>query len=130
MTDDRTIEQMQAELAGIIEQLKPLMQRQGELRRQIAQRKSREFARANQITLEDVQLSSGEGVPYFGTCLSFGTWLAHNRCEKRFCEWNGILQFTAEAIQGRWNFELPGRLEDVPESPIPNPETQGEPDGQ
>ncbi len=70
-----------------------------------------EFIRVNQITRDKVQMSSGQGVPWYGTLAEFGRW-CRDRSDRNWAEWNGRLHHMSDIIKGRMS-DLPGKLEDV-----------------
>jgi hypothetical protein len=92
----------------------PLVQKLNRLDREINQLKSKLFIAENQITRDGVQLSQGDGMPWYGTVYEFGKWMRDTGCNKRWCEWNGRLYNTSDIIRGKM-YETPALLEDVPE---------------
>lgn len=112
-TDTQTIEQVEAEIKRLEEEMRPLERRKWVLHESLRCLKSIAFIRANNITLDDVEMSSGEDKPWFGICTEFGKWLKETGCQKRFCEWNHHIYFTAEVIQGRWDHSLPGCVDEL-----------------
>lgn len=107
-------EKIENEIAMIDEKLKPLQERRAALERELRRLRSVEFIRVNKVTRDQIEMSSGDGKPYFGHFQSFGKWLDKTDCQKRFCEWNGEIHSTSEAKQGRFYTHNPGRVEDVP----------------
>ena len=104
--------ELKAEYEALCEKMAPLNQRRRELERQIAAAMSREFIAMHDITSDDVERSDGVRKPYFHTLEQFGKWLKQNS-QKRFCEWNIQLYFTAEIIAGEFNRETPGRIDEL-----------------
>lgn len=99
------------QIANLELQISPLASRLQKLREQKRDEDSIEFVRANQITLADVELSSGDGKPYFGIINSFIDWLKTHP-QKRFAEWNTCLYFTSDLLNNRMP-QTPGLLEHV-----------------
>lgn len=59
------------------------------------------------IKLEDVQLSRGSDLPYFGHIEQFCKWLAAQPIKKNFAEWNDRIYFTTELINRNFTFHKP-----------------------
>jgi hypothetical protein len=83
-----------------------------EVREAIRTRRAELFIKANKVTKNDVQLSSGEGVPWFGNIFAFSEWLRGLHSIKRFCEWNGSIYFSSDMLNGRLT-KTGVRVEDV-----------------
>ena len=90
-----------------------LEERRDKLKREYCHLRSMQFIELHGITLSDVQISEGEGVPYFGDIRTFSEWMKSTNCRKRFCEWNGRLYNTQEVINGFMEHDPPGRYEDL-----------------
>jgi len=110
----RTSTEIQVELDELEEKLAPLVKRHINLERELRDVKSLEFIAANNITLNDVQLSSGEGIPYCYVVKEFTDWMKLRKCEKPFAEWNTQLHLTHELFAGKFK-PTPARIGDVPE---------------
>ncbi len=111
------IEAIDRQLADIQPNIDALIERKRILECHKRGLQSLEFIRANNITRNDVEMSSpGDGKPWFGDIWKFGKWLKTNS-KKRFCEWNGGIYFTAEIIAERMSEIAPGRVEDLPKEP-------------
>lgn len=95
-----TIEEIDKELAEIELKTKPLIERQFALSRKRAELASKQFIAANKITKADVEMSSGEGKPWFVTVREFSVWLKKLPTLKRFAEWNERIYFTTDILQG------------------------------
>lgn len=107
------IEAIDLQLAEISEQLKPLLLRKEVLEQERRELASRAFIEANAITKDDVELSSGDGKPYFTFVHQFVEWLrSKNKC-KRFAEWNGTIYFTSDLLSRRMPGDRPARIEDL-----------------
>mgnify|MGYP001612032416 CR=1 FL=1 len=107
------IEAIDIELVQISKQLKPLLDRQAALRTKRRELASMAFIEANAITKDDVELSSGDGKPYFTFVHQFVEWLrSKNKC-KRFAEWNGTIYFTSDLLSRRMPGDRPARIEDL-----------------
>lgn len=50
--------------------------------------RSKQWAKDNGVTLDQIQLSQGEGMPYFMDLYSFSAWNLTNPIKKKFFEWN------------------------------------------
>ena len=96
-----TVEEVELELADIAEQMRPLRKRSADLQRELRRLRSKAFISANRVERDDVEMSSGDGKPWFGTVFEFAKWMKANKTTKRFCEWNETIYFTAEIIAGR-----------------------------
>lgn len=111
----RAIEQIESDIAEIERRIEPMRRDKQSLVRELRRAKSIAWIKANNVTRDQVQLSSGDNIPWHSHCEAFATWLLQTKCEKRFCEWNGTLFFTAEMKTGYVDFSKhPGKLEDVP----------------
>ena len=106
-----TSTQIQDELDGLRAEIKPTLARIAELERSLRDTRSREWIAEHGVTRADVQPSSGEDVPYFGTVLQMGEWLRTQDNPKPWTEWNGLIYSTAELIAGRMAREALGRYE-------------------
>jgi hypothetical protein len=100
------------QIAALETELKPLLDRMATLRRKEREALSREFIAANQITREDVEMSSGHGKPWFGTVYEFGKWLAR-QSGKVWAEWNGRIYHAADLANGRMP-DMPGEVDHLP----------------
>ena len=107
MNDPNSSASLQMEIAALEIQLKPLLDRMATLRIQERDTLSREFIAANRITLDDVEMSSGDGKEWFPTSYQFGKWLADNS-KKIWAEWNGRIYHSADIINGRMP-DMPGK---------------------
>lgn len=108
-----TLEQVERELADIAEQMRPLAKRTEELNRERRRLRSEAFIAANNVKRDDVEMSSGEGKPWFGMVSEFAKWMKANKVTKRFCEWNETIYFTAEIIAGRLDPEAPSTIREL-----------------
>ena len=100
----RSLESIEDEIRAVkeyIESYKTKLRESEEIRRKI---KSRDFIAANEITMADVELSSGDDRPYFGDVWNFAKWLKSNSA-KRFAEWNGQICFQSDLIAGKLRTE-------------------------
>ena len=84
MSTQELIDDLEAEIA-------PLTERLEQLKRQKRDEDSREFIAVNRITRDDVEMSSGEGKPWFGTIWEFGRWMRTRAVTKPWAEWNGMI---------------------------------------
>ena len=93
-------------------QIAPLTARLERLRREKAERDSRSFIAVNKITRDDVEMSSGDGKPWFWIVGKFADWLSANS-KKRWAEWNGRIYHTSDLLAGRMP-DMPGKVEHLP----------------
>jgi len=96
-----TIEEIDKEIKAVESQVRPLKDRLYELRRKRAELASKQFIAANKITKADVEMSSGEGKPWFGSVDQFRDLLKKQPKLKRFAEWNERIYFTTDILQGK-----------------------------
>ena len=80
---------------------------------------SARFIAVNQITLDDVQMDVGEGIPWTGDFFRFGEWMKSTGVTKRFCVWNDTLFFTSDAMAGEMK-PTAGRIGQVPTGKQPS----------
>ena len=111
-----TIHEMRARLDDLDAQIAPLEAERSRLRRSIEDETSRLWVAVNGVTLDLVQLSSGEGVPWHGHVRGFAEWMQRTRNTKPYAEWNGRVYLTADLCAGRMP-AAPGLIEHVPEAP-------------
>ena len=93
----KTIEQQIGEL---VSQIAPLTAQLEKLRYEKRRKDSRDFIAANRITKEDVEMSSGDGKPWFGHIADFVEWLKINS-KKRWAEWNTRIYFQSDLKAGQ-----------------------------
>lgn len=105
-----TYAEIQSEISAIDSTMKPLKDRRRQLIEDATRLKSLAWIDANGVKLEDVELSDGDGKPWFGDINTFAEWLKANS-KKRFCEWNTGVFFTSDIIAGRMDWANCGRLE-------------------
>lgn len=112
-TFSMTIEAIDNELARIESQVKPLLATMDALRRQRRELASKAFITANGITKADVELSSGDGKPWFGMVQEFVKWLKTQSSHKRFAEWNETIYFTTDLLAGRMPLDMPATIREL-----------------
>lgn len=100
------------ELQEIRGKIRPLMERQSQVLREIDRLESQQWIEANGVTREQVQTPDDTG-EWFGVLDKFVDWLKKQENPKRFAEWNGRLYFTSELIAGRWERDPKGRIDDL-----------------
>mgnify|MGYP001260578958 CR=1 FL=1 len=110
-----TIEEIDKELEQLAIQLKPLHEREDQLQRQKRECLAKSFITANKITNADVELSSGDGKPYFSVISQFVVWLRSQPANKRFAEWNETIYFTTDLLAGRMPPDMPATIRDLKE---------------
>jgi hypothetical protein len=76
--------------------------------------KSLQWIRANEVTRDNIQFSSGVGIPFFMMFADFAYWMRNNNNDKRFCEWNQAIYFRAEVIDGILKSRTVGNIKDLP----------------
>ncbi len=89
---------LDAEIAAVKAKMWPLQQRLHYLENQRHRLASKSWVEENRIKREDVEMSRGDGKPWFGDIWSFTEWLKANST-KRYYEWNGSI-FPASGISG------------------------------
>lgn len=99
-------------IAALEAEIQPLADSLQKLKRQKREVDSRDFIAANRITREDVEMSSGDKKPWFGTVWLFGEWLAGNS-KKVWAEWNGRIYHAADLVNGR-KPDMPGETDHLP----------------
>ena len=110
-----TAKDIRLELDVLSAQLKPLLLRQGELEGALRRAVSREKVAELGISIEDVVLSSGEGVPWFYRDNLFVQWIRSNGLtHKPWVEWNGSVYPMQQFLVGKLCYENGNiMLEDV-----------------
>ena len=88
-------------IAEIQAQIVPLASTLEKLNREKGDAESRLYIAVNNIRKDDVQLSSGLDVPYFGDIYTFGAWLSKTKCAKNWVEWNGRVYRTTDLMVGK-----------------------------
>lgn len=109
----RTTSEIESELQRLVSEVQPLNIRVSRLRAERDEAMSREFIAVNRITRKDVQMSGGEGVPFFGVVTSFGDWMKANNNPKRWAEWNGRIYHSSDLMNHRMQ-DMPGLVEHIP----------------
>jgi len=104
-----TIEQLKQDIQATEAQIEPLNSRPETLRRALRDEESKAFIAVNNICLEDVQMSTGKRVPWFGNVGEFAIWLAARK-SPRWCEWNGMILRTEELCERMFS-PTHGRIE-------------------
>ena len=108
-----TIEQIDRELAELAGKVRPITARMADLWRDRRRLCAAEFIRANNVTRDQIEMSSGDDRPWFGRATEFGRWMREQGTSKRFCEWNGRVYFSADVMAGRLP-DAPAAVSDVP----------------
>ncbi len=107
------LEQIEADIKSAVNQIKGYQVVVDELRKAKRELLSKRFIEKYKPTLDEVEMSSGEGKPYFGHVWSFTHWMKENDTNKRFCEWNEIVYLTSEMLQGRMSQTEFTTIEDI-----------------
>jgi hypothetical protein len=105
--------ELKAEIDARAARLAPQLAELEGLRRKHRETVSREWIAANNVTAAKVQLSSAEGLPYFGDVMTFARWMKDTGCSAPWAEWNGLLYSSAELMAGRMCRDAPGYAEHV-----------------
>lgn len=108
-----TLEECLCEISILDQKMSPLEERMSFLERERCRLESLRFIEVNGVTEDNLQRSSGDGIPYFYEVNSFAKWLKAVNCKKRFCEWNGSILFTAEVVTGSGCLVSVGRVQDL-----------------
>lgn len=113
-SDMRTIKELPDVLRELAENeaaIKPLIAQNHALNTERRKLESLEFIEVNSITKSDVEMSAGDGKPWFGTVHSFIGWLKNNH-GKPWAEWNGVIYRSRDLIMSHMP-EMPGRTDDL-----------------
>jgi len=110
----RTIESIEAEIAGLVDNIKPLSARLAKLSDEFRACKSKQFIHVNGITRDNVEMSKGDDRPWFGHVWKFAEWLRRKPEAKRWAEWNGRIYHTSDLLAGRMPDDMPGLVDDLP----------------
>jgi len=109
------IDQLQKEVEEIRVRERLLLRQRRAIENEIRTILSTQFISDKSITLNDVQMASGDDIPYHGDRTEYGKWLKANKITKKFCEWNGMLYSTDGMINGQPT-QTPAQIEDVPKA--------------
>jgi hypothetical protein len=107
------LEQIEADIKSVVNQIKSCQAVVDELRKAKRELLSKRFIEKHKPTIGEVEMSSGEGKPYFGHVWAFTHWMKENNIDKRFCEWNEIVYLTSEMLQGRMSQTEFTTIEDI-----------------
>lgn len=99
------------EIAETEAAIKPLDKKLERLLREKRDLQARAFIAANNIRRADVEMSGGNGKPWFGTVWAFAEWLRTNST-KNWAEWNTTIYRTSDLIAGRMP-EMPATTNDL-----------------
>lgn len=102
---------IRSEIGKLQAELQPLLERARILSRELEDCESIEFIAANKIKKSEVQMSRGDGIPFHGDIYSFSEWMKKTNCQSDWCEWNGRIYRTSDAITGRIKFNSPAKEE-------------------
>jgi len=108
-----TLEDCLHEIRILDDRLAPLEKRMSFLEGERCRLESLRFIEVNGVTEDNLQRLRGDGIPFFDEVDDFIKWLKETKCEKRFCEWNGSILFTAELITGLGRLVSSGRVQDL-----------------
>lgn len=104
---------LKQEIALLDQAIGPLVEKKERLLRELRETESRTFIEVNNIRRNDVQLSSGEGLPYFGNVFTFIAWLRSQKEVKLWSEWNTQLHYTSKLLAEKFD-PTPALWEHVP----------------
>jgi len=107
------LKQIEIEICAINYQLLPLEKRQRELIVERRKLHSLNFIKENSVRLDDVELSEGNGKPFFNRVNDFSRWMKNHSITRRFCEWNNTIYLTSEIMSGRMDPTAPGSVKDL-----------------
>ena len=110
-----TLDEINSEIAEITETLNPLHERRVVLHREKRLLMSRQFIAINKITRDDVEMSSGDGRPFFGHTTAFIDWLKKRGTTKRFAEWNDKIYFMSDFLAGKLTTDWTASIKELPE---------------
>jgi len=75
-------------------------------------KEARRFIKTNGITLDKIELSEGDGKPYFPEIKYFVSWLRVNS-NKPYAEWNHSLYYVADLLNGEMPDKIPFEVLDI-----------------
>jgi hypothetical protein len=107
------LERIDAEIKSAINQINGYQIVADELRRARRELLSKQFIEKYKPTLDEIEMSSGEGKPYFGHVWAFTHWMKENNIDKRFCEWNEMVYLASDMLQGRMSQTEFTAIEDI-----------------
>lgn len=107
-----TVDELNAEIENIEKQISPLVNHKVSLMRERDQLRAKEWITTSRITRDDVQLSSGDGIPWFGHIATYREWLQKQKQPRMFAEWNDQIYYTRDIISGQMR-ELPATIKDL-----------------
>ena len=93
-------------------EIAPLVRNLESLRKSHRSALAQEFIADNGITRADVELSDGEGKPFFYHINTFIDWLK-NHSTKNYAEWNTTIYRQSDLKAGRMP-EMPATINDLP----------------
>lgn len=108
----KTIPELQSEISKLESEMFATTKTLNGLRRELLNAESLAFISTKKITKADVEMSSGDDRPWFGTIYEFGDWLKTTACKKVWAEWNGRIYHTTDLINHRMP-EMPGCTNDL-----------------
>lgn len=96
------------------ELIRPLNAELNKLIAKLRKMKSKQWIETNEVTRDQIEMSSGDDRPWFGHVGEFVKWLKQRRgILKRFAEWNGRIYLTADLLAGRFSGDAPGCVDDL-----------------
>lgn len=110
----KTLSELQKEIETVRSRIEPLSAELTSLLKQKRHARSVEFITANKIVEDDVELSDGEGKPWFGNVWAFANWMKLTQSSKRWAEWNGIIYYASDLLNGKFPNDMPGMVSDLP----------------
>ena len=113
MSNIQTIEE---NIAQLEERIQPLLKQLEELREDLRRAKSQAWIDAYGVRLEEVMgPDDDEGMPWFGDVDSFMRYVESltPALRKKYVSWNGVIDFTNDALGRGFNLRSPGRVSEL-----------------
>ena len=101
MNNPDDIQQIDDRLKELENELKPLRDEMENLQTRRSTLVARRFIEANGITREDIEMSSGDGKPYFWHVSEFIKWMRSNNVSKNWAEWNTGIYRMSDLLNNR-----------------------------
>lgn len=93
--------QLEAELEALQDRIQPILVEYQHKNQILRDLKASEFIKVHQITKKDVEMSTGDNLPWFETVDKFIAHVKQHGTTKRFMEWNTVIYFTQDLLDGR-----------------------------
>jgi hypothetical protein len=112
MNNQDTIARLRLELASEQVVLDAQSKKVDNLFRKIRHLESIEFVSVNRIKISDVEMSDGDGKPFFGEISHFVKWL-NIHSKKNWAEWNTVIYRQSDLKAGRMPPDMPAIVRDL-----------------